>query len=181
MFEFTVALFALVILQSLGGGRHPVGPLDPFRRQRRITCRDFSLIGLIQIGGDFVPICGAYDIDAPEPAITATKYMNPRRSLSWGTCEAGGTAPEKMPGRGERLNGEVIHCCATSPRQRGLMAPLEPPLQGRAALKIPAQWLPPLEPAFRDVAVPHTLAIRPAVFTRREECCRCFDSWLLLG
>src|SRR5271167_3383647 len=51
------------------------------------------------------------------------------------------------------------------------MAPLEPPLQGRAALKIPAQWLPPLEPAFRDVAVPHTLAIRPAVVTRRASTC----------
>jgi hypothetical protein len=62
-----------------------------------------------------------------------------------GRGEAGGTATEKMPGGGESLNGEVIHCFATSPRQRGLIAPLEPQLQGRAALKIPAQRLPPLD------------------------------------
>ena len=48
-----------------------------------------------------------------------------------------GTAPEKMAGGGERLNGEVIHCCATSSRQRGLPPPWNPPFQGRAALKIP--------------------------------------------
>ena len=53
--------------------------------------------------------------------------------------------------------------------------------KGVPPLKFPAQWLPPLEPAFRDVAVPHTLAIRPAVVVRREGCCRCFDSRVLLG
>ena len=117
----------------------------------------------------------------PEPNTTPRIIAQPDAACLGGRGEAGGTAPEKMPGRGERLNGEVIHCCATSPRQRGLIAPLEPPLQGRAALKIPAQWLPPLEPAFRDVAVPHTLAIRPAIVMPREGCCRGFDSWLLLG
>src|SRR5271170_6449086 len=110
----------------------------------------------------------------PNQSASAPHCEHQKTSITQNTpgCLGGRGDGDRQRGRkiraGEkRLNGEVIHCCATSPRQRGLMAPLEPPLQGRAALKIPAQWLPPLEPAFRDVAVPHTLAIRPAVVTRR--------------
>jgi hypothetical protein len=125
----------------------------------------------------------------PNQSAPAPQCEHQKTSITQNTpgCLGGRGDGDRQRGRkiragGKRLNGEVIHCFATSPRQRGLIAPLEPPLQGRAALKIPAQWLPPLEPAFRDVAVPDTLAIRPAVVTRRagrltcSPACHCLPS-----
>jgi hypothetical protein len=71
------------------------------------------------------------------PLLNPNSITQPTAACLGGRGEDRGTAPEKMPCGGERLNGEVIHCCATSPRQRGLPPPWNPPFQGRAALKIP--------------------------------------------
>jgi hypothetical protein len=107
---------------------------------------------------------------APKPNVESRSIAQPAASVLGDVARPEGQPPEKGRAEGKSLNGEVIHCYRNVTSPEGATAPLDPPFQGRAALKNPRptvrrldarQGLPPLHPATGNVPSPFPLLIVP--------------------